>query len=181
MRTTIRSRASASGSVAISLEPECLRCGRETPAASAARTSSTTPCVEHRVGAGDDPPLQLVRRHVEPDDQRRVSRRGRPEAVVVGHERLPGLGELERAHEATRVVDVHGRGCAWIEGREPLVRRRRVALDLGPDPLAHACARRRRHREVGERRPQVETGAAADDGGAGARDELVDRLVCELA
>ena len=175
----MRSRASSSDSVAISSSPRVFAAVRETPVASAARTSATTPCVEHRLGARDDPPLELVGRDLEPDDHGRVPGRARPEAIVVGHERRARLRELERADEAPLVVRVDGLGCARIEAGEPRVRRSRIALDLGQDPLTHARAGRRRHVQVGERGAKVEPRAAADDRGPGACDELVDRCVRE--
>ena len=103
--------------------------------------------------------------------------RARPQAIVVGHERRARLRELERAHEAPLVVRVDGLGCTRIECGEPRVRRSRIALDLGQDPLPHARAGRRRHVQVGERGAEVEPRAAADDRGPGACDELVDRCV----
>ena len=93
----------------------------------------------------------------------------------------PRLGELERAHDAATVVRVHdrgGRGVALSQERVGLLRRR-PGRRGAPAARALAGGRWRRQLQLGQSGAQVETGAADDDRGAPAREDLVDRGVRE--
>ena len=59
-------------------------------------------------------------------------------------------------------------------------RRRRPALELGRPALAHALRRRRAQVELGQRRAQVQAGAADDDRPPPCGEQLVDLRVREL-
>ena len=58
----------------------------------------------------DDAPLELVARHVEAEDERRVSRLAAPQRVSAGLQRLADLRQLERADDAAAVVRVDALG-----------------------------------------------------------------------
>ena len=110
-----------------------------------------------------------------------MPRRARPQPVVLGCERGSNLRELERSHDPTAVVRVHHRARGGIERCEPRMG------DLGTLFVVEACppfprARLRsgRQRQVGQRRPQIQAGAADDDRRASRGEDLVDHRVGEL-
>ena len=92
----------------------------------------------------------------------------------------PGLGELERAHDAAAVVRVDARGGGRVALGEQRVGR------LGPSCVVEALHRSRAPGAGGggsssadERGAEVEAGAADDDRRAAGGDDLVDRRVRE--
>jgi hypothetical protein len=71
---------------------------------------------------------------------------------------------------------VHARGGGRVPLGEKRVGALRAELVVGRLPaLTLARCRRRRQLEVGQRRAQIEAGAADDDGGPTCGDDLVDR------
>ena len=87
--------------------------GSETPLASARRTSSSTPASNIACGALEDSPLELLARHVEAEEERRVARL----ALQSGSrraERLADLRQLERADDAPAVVRVDALRCERV-------------------------------------------------------------------
>ena len=103
---------------------------------STVRTSSSTPASNIATCAVVDPACQLRRRNVEPDDQRRVPGLVRPESVAA--QGVPGFGELERAHDASAVVRVHGGGRGWVAPCEFGVGGNRAAARRTAPPSARA-------------------------------------------
>ena len=170
--------ASSRGSSATSSRPWIVRAVGEIGPASARRTSSSTPCSNIALRALLDPPCQLVGRDVEADDQRRVPRLAAPEPVLARAQARPGLGQLERAHDAAAVVRVHGGRRGRIALGEQLVRRLGAELVVEAlQPLARSRRGRRRQLEVGQCGAQVEPGAADDDGRPAGGEDLVHRRV----
>ena len=179
VRSAIASIASASGSSAASRSPMHLRGGRRERAGRAPRgPPRRAPAPEHLACSRLDAARELVPRDVEPDDQRRMARFERPQAIVAGPQRRAGCGELERPDDSTAVVGVHTRGRRRIAlgedgvrrvGAEPVVDAAPVlAGSRAPGPAARrglrarrgSTARCRRRRPASGRRARISSTAA---------------------
>ena len=177
VRTTIRSSASVEGSSTISRRPSAFSAVRETPAARAARTSSTTPRANissarcrmrsARTSAGTSRPAISVGRRVASLQSR---------SLPLTRERPTSASSSART---SRLVSV---ACTTVRALGSRRRNRsmpRPGLRRPPPGSAGvAPARPRRNLEVGDRGPEIEPRAAGDDRSARALDEHVDRLVC---
>jgi hypothetical protein len=137
--------------------------------------------LEHPSRASFDPLHEHVAWHVEPEHERRSAVARAPEPVVFRRERRAALDELECADDAPAVVGVNTLGGGRIALRERRVR------GLGPEALveplesfAQPGGWRRRQLEARECRPQIEAGAADDDGRATVSECVVDCSVREL-
>src|SRR5579884_2511672 len=134
--------------------------------------------LEHLARPPDDSLLELVLRHVEAHDDRRVPEARGPELRVVRAQRPPQLRELERADHALPVVRVDRSRTRVALEQGP--HRLRAVLVVEPRPaLPSARGRRRRQLELAERRPEVQAGAADHDRCLPGRERPVDRLLCE--
>ena len=113
-----------------------------------------------------DPPVELVQRHVERDDQRRAGARppsrGDPSRR---RERGAGLGELERPNEALAVVRVNARRGGRIAlGEQGVCGLGAEPVDFALPVLPPAGRGRRRQLERGERGAEVQPGPPATSG-----------------
>ena len=164
MRTTSAAIACSLGRPAISSRPITLRAVADRGWGERARTSSSTPLSNIACVRSLDPPLELVLRHIQPDDQRRPPRLPGPEPVLGARERPPCVRELERAHDAPAIVRVDARGRSGVELGEVTMGRlaalcvveASASARAGP-PVARAAARARRaqpsRRDPCRRRP----------------------------
>ena len=101
--------------------------------------------------------------------------------AILGRLELAGVEQLQRAHDALAVVRVDPLGRPRRAARELGVQRRRPApLELGGPVLARALGRRRSQIELGERRAQVQAGAADDDRAPPGGQQPIDLGVREL-
>jgi hypothetical protein len=66
------------------------------------------------VRSGLDPPCELLRRHFEAEDPRRVAGLAAPEGVFARPQARAGLRELERAYHAAAVVRMDNSGRLGI-------------------------------------------------------------------
>src|SRR3954452_13250511 len=83
---------------------------------------------EHRVRPLEDPPLELLLRRIEADDERRMPRVLGPEVVVGRPQGRSGLGQLEGANDPALVVLVDSSRRAGVELAEPRVRSGRIGV-----------------------------------------------------
>src|SRR5205085_2633048 len=92
-----------------------------------------------RAAARIDPAHELLPGNIEPEDDRRVAPIVCPEAVALGSERTPRVGQLERPDYAATVVRMNlrgGRRIALLQHRmRPLGAESLVEpLEAGADP-----------------------------------------------
>ena len=95
--------------------------------------------------ARDDAPLEHRRRNLEPDDQRRMPRGARPEAVLAGTSDSPASASSSARTTRRRSFAWTAVGRARVEAREPVVRRRPGRARPRRSMRSRTPRRRRRH------------------------------------
>ena len=151
----------------------------DTCSRSACAASSTTPAGEHSAPCAPAfARLEDGRGYVEAGDERRPAEIVGPEpGSTAGTSEAPGVGELNGADDASRLVRMIGRSSARFYLGETRWGSRRARRRRSPSSGRGRRLRSLRHSEVDEGRTQVEAAPCGDDGVLVLGDGLVDRSV----
>ena len=175
----MRSRASATGSVASSSSPSALRAVCETGLAQGSVHLLDDAAPDHLVGARGDSAIELVLGELEPDDDGRSARLLGPEPLAGRRQRRADRCELERADDTSAIVHVYRLCGSRIELGEKRMGLRGIVVVGVFDPRARGSVDRRRDLELSQRGAEIETGAARDDRCPTRGDQMVDGFVRE--